>query len=65
LEGSAALQALMEERYSRLSHPDRVRADFAAAAALVGRVPVLEASVADDFERLPRAATRLLEELLR
>jgi hypothetical protein len=65
LGGSEALQALMEERYSRPAHPDRVRADFAAAAALVGRVPVLEASVADDFGRLPRAATRLLEELLR
>lgn len=63
LEATEALKALMEERYSRMGNPDRVRADFAAAAALVAHVPVLEVSLADDLERLPVAATRLLEEL--
>jgi len=59
LPGREALSALFAERYTRAAHPDRIRADFLSATALLAGVEVVEVSLVDDLGRLAEAAVEL------
>ena len=63
-DGLGATRALMSHRYCVAGPVPVVRGDFAAAAAIASRVPVVHVAMPDSIDHLAAAASRLRDELL-